>query len=222
MQDIRVHDLSESQCIIVGQCTSGEIRPTRSCIIFVLLGQSLVVESKPVRQPIDLIRCYNISRNLVTVVAEAIVKLQKDLDGVLNCSYGEVATEDVTANTMNTVKACVPSLCSQKCICSQMNRTAVDEDKCLTAIYSDLKLNMKQLRGLYPSLDKTLTDMMQALRLQDEDKEQHKETTFSNKSHHQFKQCTVIHYFQLRAITIARVFSQLTGEGSMHQKPRKP
>ncbi|XP_075720138.1 interleukin-12 subunit alpha, partial [Rhinoderma darwinii] len=188
--------------------------------ILLVIGQSLVVETKPVHQPIDLVRCYNISRNLVNVVTDAILKLQNDLHGVLNCSYGVVAIEDVTANTMNTVKACLPSMNSQTCICSQMNRTEIDEDKCLTAIYSDLKLFMKQLHELNPSLDKTVTDMMQALKVQDKDKE-HGEKIFSSKSHRHFKQCTVIHYFQLRAITISRVFSQLTGGGTMLQKELK-
>ncbi|KAM3930942.1 interleukin-12 subunit alpha [Leptodactylus fuscus] len=181
------------------------------CIIWtlVVLGQSLLVESKPVRQPIDLARCYNISRNLVNVVAEAIVKLQDDLDGVFNCSYEEVDIEDVTANTMNTVKACLPSMPSQTCICSQVNTTDIEEDKCLTAISSDLKLYMKYLQGLNPTLDNTVANMLRALKVQDEDKEQSKKR-FGSKSQRQFKQCTVIHYFQLRAITIARVFSQLT------------
>lgn len=62
--------------------------------------------------------------------------------------------------------------------------------------------------------------LFQALRVQDDDEEPG-EKPHGSKSHRQFKQCTVIHYFQLRAITISRVLSQLTGESSMHWKAMK-
>ncbi|XP_075197651.1 interleukin-12 subunit alpha-like [Anomaloglossus baeobatrachus] len=197
------------------------IQPTTwsCCVVWMLvvIGQLLVVESKPVRQPIDIARCYNISRNLVNVVTETILKLQEDIHGAFNCSPEAVAIVDETANTVNTLEACLPSMQSQMCMCSQMTRTEVDEDKCLKAIYSDLKLNMKQLKGLNPPLDKTVTDMMQVLKVQDDD-EDHGEKPVTGKLQKQFLQCSVIHYFQLRVITISRVFGQLAGEGSMHQK----
>ncbi|XP_056419160.1 interleukin-12 subunit alpha isoform X2 [Hyla sarda] len=188
--------------------------------MLVVIGRSLVVESKTICQPFDLERSYNISRNLVNVVSEAILKLQADLDGKLNCSYETVVIEDVTANTTNTVKACLPSMNSQTCTCTQMNRTGVDEDKCLAAIYSDLKLNMKRLQGLNPTLDKTVRGMMQALKVHNEDKD-HEEKAFNDKSDRLFKQCTAMLYFQLRATTISRVLRQMMNEGSMHQKAMK-
>ncbi|XP_073435235.1 interleukin-12 subunit alpha-like [Dendrobates tinctorius] len=189
--------------------------------MLLVIGQTLVVESKPVRQPIDFVRCYNISKNLVNVVTETIGKLQEDIHGAFNCSSETVSIVDVTANTMNTVEACLARRQSQTCLCSQMNRTDIDEDKCLKAIYSDLKLNMKHLKGLNPSLDKTVTSMMQALKIQDDDEKEHGEKPIRRKHHKQFMQCSVIHYFQLRIISIARVFSQLAGEGPMHQKAMK-
>ncbi|XP_075425488.1 interleukin-12 subunit alpha [Ascaphus truei] len=96
-----------------------------------------------------------------------------------------------------------------------MNGTAFSETTCLKTIHADLKAFKYELQDLNPSLNEVINELMQALKVQNEEEKDVKKPPCSSFSC-KMKQCGVILYFRLRTVTVSRMLNFLKSSKQGH------
>ncbi|KAM9316518.1 interleukin-12 subunit alpha [Gastrophryne carolinensis] len=193
------------------------------CLTIWMLVAVGMAESKPIHQTVHFESCYNTSRRLVIEVTDTLTQLQKNVSEYFNCTYMSVDVSDLTRNTINSLSACLP----QTTICSNTKKIVLDEDKCLTAIHLDLRTFRNELQDVGLShlpLMKITEEMMKIREAKSEFRAPKpiQRTDDLKEFGRKLRQCKAILWFQLRAITISRIFSYLKDEASkLHNSKRR-
>nr|XP_009938369.1 PREDICTED: interleukin-12 subunit alpha [Opisthocomus hoazin] len=131
------------------------------------------------------------------------------------CTLEEVDLEDITKDQINTIKACT-SEDPRTGNCPALEGSTFDTSKCLQGIYEDLKAYRAELRNSNDSsVLATIDEMMKALQSSNRSVPQPSAsagltTTFSKR----LRLCSILHAFQIRAVTINRVMSYLSSPES--------
>ncbi|CAH2247407.1 interleukin-12 subunit alpha [Pelobates cultripes] len=184
-------------------------------LMLMLVSQPKFGESKPTARTLkspDFAKCHNISRNLISVVSKTL--LQKKFED-LNCTYKDVSAYDITRGQPNTLTECLHSTQNKNSTCREINRSALDEKACLSAINSDLRAFNNELQGLNPSINEHIKDLMKALNVQEnEEKEVTKYPCQESECVHDM--CSYLLAFNLRTVTISRVLNFIKDEPKHH------
>ncbi|XP_009994028.1 PREDICTED: interleukin-12 subunit alpha [Chaetura pelagica] len=128
------------------------------------------------------------------------------------CSLEEVDLDDITKNQTNTIKACLSKEPGPG-NCPALERSTLDEGKCLQAIYEDLSAYRAELRNLNDQkLLAAIDNMMEGGSRSRGQPEEGRAPTLPMAE--QVRLCILLQTFRTRALSITRLMGFLCSPGS--------